>query len=56
MARCLATPTGPYGLAAYNTDYAGALDAITAGMGSSAKTCATYASQSSAPAVSRVPS
>jgi len=29
----LATAAGPHRLAAYNTDYAGALDAITAGMG-----------------------
>jgi 3-dehydroquinate dehydratase/shikimate dehydrogenase len=29
----LATMAGPHRLAAYNTDYAGALDAITAGMG-----------------------
>ena len=29
----LATEAGPHQLAAYNTDYAGALDAITAGMG-----------------------
>jgi len=29
----LATGAGPHQLAAYNTDYAGALDAITAGMG-----------------------
>ena len=29
----LATAAGPHHLAAYNTDYAGALDAITAGMG-----------------------
>ena len=51
----LATGGGPHQLAAYNTDYAGALDAITAGMEIERETCGVCLSRLSEQAGSREP-